>query len=76
MNISSSSLLTFVLRVTCRCVNDINTLNKLQYPFYMTKCICPIEQHVSTSFTNFKNIRKTRRSKRFANNNFFWATWK
>ena len=27
MNILSSSLLTFVLRVTCRRVNDTNTLN-------------------------------------------------
>jgi hypothetical protein len=73
MNISSYSLLTFVLRVTCRCVNDINTLNKLQYLYYTAKCICPIEQHVSTSYTNFENIRKTRRSKRFANNKIFWA---
>jgi hypothetical protein len=58
MNISRSNLLTVVLRVTCCCVNDINTINKLQYLYYTTKCICPIEQPVSTSFTNFKNIRE------------------
>jgi hypothetical protein len=64
MSISSSNLLTFVLRVSCRWVNDINTWNKLPYLYYThtTQYIRPIEQHVSTVFTNFKNIRKTGRS--------------